>query len=84
MKTNKQLALVVNKKLKSKQVNIGRWAIFEGDKQVAPDSYSPQTAWSDAVTAVCCPFPVGSKVKDKVSGKVFEIMPSTFGFPHFY
>ncbi|RZG63662.1 hypothetical protein EXE25_18875 [Acinetobacter bouvetii] len=84
MKTNKQLALAVNRNLKSKEVKIGRWAIFDGEQQVAPDCYSPQTAWSNAVIAICCPFPVGSKVLDKDSGAIYEIMPSTFGYPHFY
>ncbi|MDI1222967.1 hypothetical protein [Acinetobacter sp.] len=84
MKTNKQLALAKNKNLKSKQVKCTRWAIFDGDKQVAHDCYSPQTAWSNAVIAVCCPFSVGSKVIDTVTGNVFEIIASTFGYPHFY
>ncbi|MGL6035101.1 MAG: hypothetical protein ACRC0N_08565 [Acinetobacter johnsonii] len=84
MKTNKQLALEINKNLKSKQIRVNRWAIFDGDKQVAPDCYSPQTAWSNAVVAVCCPFPVGSKVIDTITGDIFEIIASTFGYPHFY
>lgn len=84
MKTNKQLALEINKNLKSKQIKVNRWAIFDGDKQVAPDCYSPQTAWSNAVIAVGCPFPVGSKVLDTITGDIFEIIASTFGYPHFY
>ena len=84
MSTNKQLALAVNKNLKSKAVGIGRWAIFDGEQQVAPDCYSPQTAWSNARMAVCCPFPVGSKVKDDKTGHVYTIRASTFGYPHIY
>lgn len=84
MITNKQLALAVNKNLKSKRVKFTRWAIFDGEKQVTPDCYSPQSAWADAVVAICCPFPVGSKVSDKDSGNIYEIHASTFGYPHFY
>ena len=84
MKTNKQLALEVNKKLKSKRIGISRFAIFDGDKQVAPDCYSPQTAWSKAREAVCCPFPVGSKVRDSETGAIYKITASPYGYPIFY
>lgn len=84
MKTNKTWALEVNKNLKSKQVSIGRWAIFDGDKQVAPDCYSPQTAWSIARDAVSCPFPIGSQVKDTDTGDIYTVKASTFGYPHTY
>lgn len=84
MKTNKQLALEVNKKLKSKKISVSRFAIFDGDQQVAPDCYCPQTAWSKARTAVCCPFGIGSKVLDKNTGEIYTVKGSTFGYPHLY
>lgn len=82
-KTNKQHCLGVNHRLKSKRLG-RRFAIFDGDKQVAPDCYSTQTAWAKARDAICCPFPVGSKIVDSENGKIYEITPSTFGYPHFY
>lgn len=83
-KTNKQHCLGVNHRLKSKRLGNRMFAIFDADKQVAPASFSAQKAWANARDAICCPFPVGSKIVDSEKGKIYEITPSTFGYPHFY
>lgn len=84
MKTNKQLAIEVNKNLKSKRATNSMYAIFDGEKQVSTYFSYPQLAWSEAATAICCPYPVGALVRNKRTGAVYTVIGSEFGYPHHY